>query len=121
MQASLQYLAKWKNTRKIAVLGDMLELGEYAQNLHEQVGKEVYQNKMDILICMGENAQYIVKGAKEAGMLEENIYYLKNIKQIENKITECAKAGDVILLKASNGMRFFDIVENLKEVLLCKS
>lgn len=121
MQASLQYLAKWKNTRKIAVLGDMLELGEYAQNLHEQVGKEAYQNKMDILICCGENAQYIVKGAKEAGMLEENIYYLKNIKEIENKITECAKAGDVILLKASNGMRFFDIVENLKEVLLCKS
>ena len=121
MQASLQYLAKWKNTRKIAVLGDMLELGEYAQNLHEQVGKEVYQNKMDILICMGENAQYIVKGAKEAGMLEENIYYLKNIKQIESILKEMAKSGDFILLKASHAMKFFDIVENLKEVLLCKS
>lgn len=121
MQASLQYLSKLKDDRKIAVLGDMLELGEYTQELHEKVGEQVYQNKIDILMCSGENAKYIAKGAKEAGMLEENIYYFENKKEMENKLTQIARSGDIVLFKASNGMRFFDIAENLKEVLLCKN
>lgn len=113
MQASLKYLAELKNNRKIAVLGDMLELGEYSQKLHEQVGKEVYQNKIDILMCSGEKAEYIAKKAKEMGMSEENIYYFKNKEEMTDKLKEIMKQGDVILLKASNGMRFFDIVERV--------
>lgn len=113
MQASLKYLAELKDNRKIAVLGDMLELGEYSQKLHEQVGKEVYQNKIDILMCSGEKAEYITKKAKEEGMPEENIYYFKNKEEMTDKLKEIMQQGDVILLKASNGMRFFDIVERM--------
>ncbi len=113
MQASLKYLAEFKDNRKIAVLGDMLELGDYSQELHEQVGKEVYQNKIDILMCSGEKAEYITKKAKEMGMSEENIYYFKNKEEMTNKLKEIMQQGDVILLKASNGMRFFDIVERM--------
>lgn len=113
MQASLKYLAEFKENRKIAVLGDMLELGEYSQKLHEQVGKEVYQNKIDVLMCSGEKAEYIAKRAKELGMPEENIYYFKNKEEMTNKLKEIMKQGDIILLKASNGMRFFDIVERV--------
>lgn len=113
MQASLKYLAEFKDNRKIAVLGDMLELGEYSQKLHEQVGKEVYQNKTDILMCSGEKAEYIAKKAKEMGMSEENIYYFEDKEKMANKLREIMKQGDVILLKASNGMRFFDIVERM--------
>ena len=113
MKASLKYLSKFKENRKIAVLGDMLELGEYSQKLHEQVGEEVYQNKIDILMCSGENAKYIVKKAKEVGM--KNIYYFETKEEITNKLKEIAKSGDIILFKASNGMRFFDIAENIKK------
>lgn len=115
MQASLKYLAEFEEHRKIAVLGDMLELGEYSQKLHEQVGEEVYKNKIDILMCSGENAQSIIKRAKELGMQEENVYYYKSKEEMTNKLKEIAKSGDIILFKASNGMRFFDIVEKIKE------
>ena len=113
MQASLAYLREVKADRKIAVLGDMLELGEYSQKLHERVGEEVYKNKIDILICSGENAKYIVKRAEEVGMPKENVYYFAKKEEMENKLKEIVKTGDVVLLKASNGMRFFEIVDKL--------
>ena len=113
MSASLKVLSEFKQNRKIAVLGDMLELGEYSQKLHEKVGEEVYQNKIDILMCSGKNAKYIVKRAKELGMSEENIYYFETKEEIINKLKEISKKGDIILLKASNGMKFFDIAEKI--------
>lgn len=114
MQSSLKYLSELKENRKIAVLGDMLELGDYSQKLHEQVGEVVYQNKIDILMCNGENAKYIVKRAKEVGMPEKNIYYFATKEEMTNKLKEITKSGDVVLLKASNGMRFFDIAEEME-------
>ena len=71
----LKYLSEFKGNRKIAVLGDMLELGKYSQELHEKVGETVYQNKIDILMCAGKDAKYIAKKAQEMGMKEKNIYY----------------------------------------------
>lgn len=113
MQASLKYLSKLKENRKIAVLGDMLELGKYSEKIHEQVGEEVYRNRIDILMCSGENAKCIAKKAKELGMLEENIYYFNTKEEIIIKLKEISRKGDVILLKASNGMKFFDIAEKI--------
>ena len=55
MQASLKYLGALKNNRKVAVLGDMLELGEFSKELHEKVGNEVVKNNIDILICSIKN------------------------------------------------------------------
>ena len=120
MQASLNYLSNCKEKRKSAVLGDMLELGTYSRELHEKVGKVVYENKIDILICSGKNAKYIAQKAEELGMEPENIYYFENKDKIESILKEMAKSGDFILLKASHAMKFFDIAENLKEVLECK-
>lgn len=113
MQASLKYLSGLKNNRKIAVLGDMFELGEYAKELHEKVGKEVAKNNIDILVCSGENAKYIVDVAKENGMDKSKVYYFKDRKQIEEFIRQNWKLGDAILFKASNGMKFFEIVDKL--------
>lgn len=115
MKASLQNLAQYKN-RKIAVLGDMFELGEYAEELHRKVGTEVAKNNIDILICAGENAKYIEEEAKQWGMNKENIYYLEDKEKIIVKLKEIIKKDDVILFKASNGMKFFEIVEKLKNI-----
>ncbi len=120
MQASLNYLSNCKEKRKIAVLGDMLELGTYSRELHEKVGEIIYECKIDILICSGKDAKYIAQKAKELGMKPENIYYIENRDKIENILKEMAESGDFILFKASNGMKFFDIAENMKEVLKCK-
>ena len=115
MQASLSVLGKFTNERKIAVLGDMFELGEYSKELHEKVGKEVVKNNIDILICNGENAKYIVQEAERQGMKKENIYYVKEKKEIIELLRDVLKINDVVLFKASNGMKFFELVEKLKE------
>ncbi len=117
IRASLKYLSNIEGKRKIAVLGDILELGEFSEELHKKVGEEVYKNNVDILICRGENARHIVEEVRKLGMKEENIFYLKDNEQIVNKLKDLVKPEDIILLKASNGMKFFDIVEQIKMIL----
>ena len=113
MQASLKYLNGLNSKRKIAVLGDMFELGEFSEELHEKVGKEVVKNKIDILICCGKNAKYIVENAEKEGMKKQNIYYFETREQVEELVKKIWQSGDSILFKASNVMKFFNIVENL--------
>jgi UDP-N-acetylmuramoyl-tripeptide--D-alanyl-D-alanine ligase len=113
MKASIEYLKNTTATRKIAVLGDMFELGNFAKELHEKVGEEVAKNNIDILICSGENSKNIIKKAIEAGMNKENIYYFENKNQIVEKLKKILIKGDVVLIKASNGMKYFEIVNEL--------
>lgn len=113
MKASLEYLKGLNAKRKIAVLGDMFELGEYSKELHKKVGKEVYKNNIDILICTGENSKNIVETAEAEGMKKTKIYYLKNKTEIVELIRKNWKKDDAILFKASNGMKFFEIAEQL--------
>ena len=76
---------------------------------------EVYKNNIDILICNGENAKNIIKSAEKCGMNKENIYYFEDKKQVQEFVESKWEKGDVILFKASNGMKFFDIVSNLEK------
>lgn len=115
MKATLEYLSKFKENRKIAVLGDMFELGEYAEDLHKKVGKEVAKNKVDILICNGENSKYIASQAKEEGMNAKNIYIIENREEVLNILKNISIKGDVILFKASNGMKFFELANTIEE------
>ena len=112
MKASLKVLSEYKENRKIAVLGDMFELGDFSKELHEKVGEEVIKNNIDILICTGENARFIVKKAKER-MNSKDIYYVDTKEKIVDLIKEKAENGDVILFKASNGMKFFELAERM--------
>lgn len=113
MKAALDYLGNISTNRRIAVLGDMLELGEFSKMLHEKVGEEVVKNKIDILLTVGNMSKYISKKAQEEGLRKDKIYVCKNneeaIEILENKIQE----GDAILLKASNGMNFQEIFEKI--------
>lgn len=114
MKATLNYLSEFNENRKIAVLGDMFELGDFSKELHEKVGDEVVKNNIDILICNGENSKYIISKAEEKGMKEENIYYFENREEILELLEKIAKKGDVILFKASNGMKFFELANRIE-------
>ena len=111
MKGSIENLARY-DTRKIAVLGDMFELGEYSEELHRKVGSQVVKNKIDILLCAGENAKNIADQAQKEGM--QNIYYYEDKEEMLKKLKEIIRKDDVILFKASNGMKFFELVEKLK-------
>ena len=111
MKVSLEFLAKHTGKRKIAVLGDMFELGEYTEELHRKVGKEVVKNKIDILICAGENSKYIIDEVKKHSNIKT--YFMNNNEEIVEKLNQELKKGDVVLVKASNGMKFFEICQKV--------
>lgn len=114
MKSSLEILKNKNGSRKIAVLGSMLELGGYSKELHEQVGKYVYENNIDILITIGKEAKYIAESAFQKGMEKTNIYSFDKNEDAIPFIKKFLKANDTILLKASNGLHFYEIVEALK-------
>ena len=117
MKASLDYLSSFKNNRKIAVLGDMFELGEYAEKLHRLVGEEVYKNNIDILVCAGGNAKLIADEALKNGMKKENIHYFEEKDKILKVLKNVVKPGDVVLFKASNGMKFYELADRFIDMM----
>lgn len=114
MKASIEYLASTNANRKIAVLGDMFELGDFSEELHRKVGKEVADNNIDKLFTIGENAKYIMEEAIKNGISDKNVYYAKSQDELIDIIKDEIQNEDTILVKASNGMKLFDVVENLK-------
>lgn len=115
MKAALDYLGKLSAGKKIAILGDMLELGEYSKQLHEKVGEAVANNHIDLLICVGEEAKYIAQKAEEKGMRKESIFVVDSNEKAIEILQEKAQKEDAILLKASNGLNFTQICDAICE------
>lgn len=115
MKAGLEYLGKHVNQRKIAVLGDMLALGDFSKKLHEDVATEVVKNDIDILITVGKEANHIYKKALELGFDANNAFWFDNNLSAITKIKSILTPNDVVFLKASHGMNFIEIVNNIKE------
>lgn len=113
VKAALEYVSTLNVNRKIAVLGDVLELGEYSQKMHQKMGEEVINNKIDILITVGTEAKTIASTVKSKAENIQVYSYDKNIDAI-NLLKELMKENDAILVKASNGMHFEEIVEGIK-------
>lgn len=113
MNAAIEYLSKIKATRKIAVLGDMLELGEYSKKLHEKVGEVIAKNKIDILITVGKESKNIAKKSLELGTNKQNTYTFDTNEQAIELLKKTLKPEDAVLIKASNGMHFSKIVEEI--------
>ena len=111
IKAALEYLQTIKANRKIVVLGDVLELGDFSKQMHENIGKEVIKNNVDILITVGTEAQNINNIVKCKNIEE---YSLKTNEEAIKKLKKIAKPKDIILVKASNGMHFEKIVDAIK-------
>lgn len=107
MREAIRNLGK-ESGRKIAVLGDMLELGEYSKEIHESIGKVVSENNIDLLITVGNDSKYI-----NENVTIENVHFNTNEDAI-NYLKGIIKKGDSILLKASNSLKFIEIVNALK-------
>ena len=114
MKGAIKYLGTL-NTRKIAILGDMLELGSFSEELHRLVGQELIQNKIDIIFLVGNEVKYIEDECLKHGFNKNNIYLFKNNKDALEKILDLIKEKDTLLIKASYSMNFIDIYNGLKE------
>lgn len=111
MQAALRTLHDTKAQKRIAVLGDMLELGDYAKEAHLSVGKMAGENGIDFLFAYGENAKYYVEGAKANGVKECRLF--DNKEDLSHVLADTVDKGDVVLFKASRGMKLEDVINNV--------
>ena len=114
-ESGLKTLGEVKNKgRKIAVLGDMLELGKHTKNSHENVGK-IAKEYVDFLIVVGQRADAIKSGALEAGMSDEKIFDFSNSYDAGKFLKDFVKDGDLVFIKGSQGMRMERTVEAILE------
>ena len=111
MRAALQTTAEIASGRKIAVLGDMLELGDISENTHREVGAEVVKNNFDLLITFGELGKFIAEGARSAGLDPKKIFTSDTHEQAADHLKKIISAGDTILFKGSRGMKMEKIIE----------
>lgn len=113
---SLSILSKVKNKRRVAILADILELGGYTEEIHENIGKKVSPNTLDILITVGENAKLIAKEAKKNNFKSTNIYTFKDYKDCLENVQTLLSKNDIVLVKGSHGMNLIKVVEELLKI-----
>jgi UDP-N-acetylmuramoyl-tripeptide--D-alanyl-D-alanine ligase len=113
MKASLDVLATAEG-RKIAVLGDMGELGENEKKLHYEVGEYLAKKEIDVLFCAGELSEEIAKAAQKESKTCE-VYYFKTRDALLEQLLPFLKKGDTVLVKASHFMEYPKIVKALTD------
>lgn len=101
--------------RKVAILGDILELGDFAEYYHKKVGEEFLKNDFDVLITVGENSKFIESYVKEnKGKKDVLTYHFETVEEVNEDISKILKKDDIVLIKASNGMHFNKIADFLR-------
>jgi UDP-N-acetylmuramoyl-tripeptide--D-alanyl-D-alanine ligase len=107
-----------KTGRRIAVLGDMLELGDYAKTGHRDVGKACVDAALDLLITVGPLSRHIWEGALEKGFPDAEIIEYPDSESAAKAVSVLIKPGDTILIKGSRGMRMERIVRALQREIV---
>jgi len=116
MELSLETLAEVKgNGRAIAVLGDMLELGDFAKEAHAQLGQRIKAMSIDFLVAVGKWAPVVVESAVRHGFESEKAKVVKNHSEAITVLKQTMQEGDWILVKGSRGMAMEKIVGGLTE------
>jgi len=114
MKAALQLLAQWSPAReRIAVLGDMLELGPESGQLHQDVGQFLATQRLSRLIVCGTLGRDIAEGARRSGMAGSQIEEVVDAAAAADHLKRTVRQGDVVLVKASRGMKMEQVVQVL--------
>jgi UDP-N-acetylmuramoyl-tripeptide--D-alanyl-D-alanine ligase len=90
--------------RKIAALGDMLELGAFTEEAHRQVGARAART-VDYLLAIGERSIFMADEAKKNGLVQEKVFYFASSEEAGRTLQELIREGDVVLVKGSQGVR----------------
>lgn len=113
MKSAFETLKEIPAKRKVAVLGDMLELGDYTIEAHEKIGKEIV-GIVEVLICVGAAAKLIAESAIKHGFNKNNVVIFNTSEAARKMIKKEIKEGDLILVKASRAIKLDEVVEELK-------
>lgn len=113
MQAGIDVLADTKTGRRVAVLGDMFELGEQEREFHSQIGAYVGDKNIEVLIAVGNLSVHLKEAAIEHGV--KQVYYFRETEEAVEQLSDILEKGDAILVKASHGMHFENIVQHITQ------
>ena len=116
IEAAVQVLCGLESSRKVAILGDVKELGDFAPAAHGKIGKAVGRAGVDMVIAIGDNAKFVCRGAEEGGIAKENIHGFKTRQQAIEALPNLMQSGDAVLVKASRAMQLEHVTEALKEL-----
>lgn len=100
--------------RKVAVLGDMLELGVWSNTLHHDIGRLLAASKIDVLVTVGSEAAYITEEVSDSGNKE--VFIWDTTEEAEKKIARIIKPDDLILVKGSRALKMEKIIDVLSSL-----
>ena len=112
IRAALKVLSYSDKPRKVAILGDVLEMGGFAADAHRELGKDAVS--ADMLITAGKNARELAEGAKAAGM--KDVISYDTTDELLEDIEKLVRPGDCVLVKASHGMKFVKMTDAIREM-----
>ena len=104
--------------RRVAVLGDMFELGENSDAMHGAVGNYAAEKGVELLICVGENSRHMFEAARQElqGSTEQQVYYFPDRESMLEQLPGLLQEQDTVLVKASHGMGFDKVVMVLEQM-----
>ena len=114
MRAAISALADSRGKRKVAILGDMLELGSFAPALHSGVGEYLGDADVDCLVAVGELARHIAEGARKAGVPQ--VIHYGTREDAKAALSQVVSPGSTVLVKGSRGMKLEEITAKLLEL-----
>jgi UDP-N-acetylmuramoyl-tripeptide--D-alanyl-D-alanine ligase len=113
MRSALEALKALPTKRRVAVLGDMLEIGKYAMEEHEKLGRFV-AGIADALFLVGPRAKFIAEGARKKGFAKKDIYLFDTADEAREPLRNFVKSGDLVLIKASNAIGLSALAKEMK-------
>lgn len=102
-----------EQSKRIAVLGDMLELGDYTEEAHREVGRRVAENEIDLLITAGARSLALAEEARAVGMNPDKVVSFDYAEEAGRYLQDAMEQGDVILIKGSQGVRMEKVVKEV--------
>jgi UDP-N-acetylmuramoyl-tripeptide--D-alanyl-D-alanine ligase len=117
MRAAIETIAMLPTEgRRIAVLGDMRELGVSSDRYHREIGElAATSGKLDLLFCVGEQSKFLAESAMKAGFAETNIRWYRDSASAASTVPQELRAGDLVLIKASRGIRLEAVANAISE------
>ena len=116
LRAAVDFLSQLEcHGKRIAVIGDMLELGEQSDELHREAGSFIADRQISTLVTVGDKASRIAEGALSDGFSGDSVFICGSNSEAAERLRKIMGSGDIVLIKGSRGMKMEEIVESLGE------
>ncbi len=113
LEAAVEVLSELPARRRILVLGEMKELGQFSQKMHRQVARKIYANKVDLVLMGPGDTRYVADELKSLGFPEDRMEADLTHPQLVARILKAAGKGDVVLVKGARSLRLDEIVKRI--------